>query len=74
LSEIVGDKIPKQSNTENFKLIEIPDINQHPQLPQVGNLFQFNSQQYLAIQHWEEYEQGKKEAERLKAKLCAIKN
>ncbi len=74
LSEIVGDKIPKQNNTENFKLIEIPDIKQYPQLPQVGNLFQLNSQQYLAIQYWEEYEQGKKEAERLKAKLCAIKN
>lgn len=74
LSELVGDKIPNQSNTEKFQLIQIPDINQYPQLPQVGKLFQLNSKQYLAIEFWEEYEQGKKEAERLKANLCAIKN
>lgn len=74
LSEVFGDKIPKQSNTEKFQLVQMPDLNQYPQLPQVGKLFQLNSKQYLAIEFWEEYEQGKKEAERLKANLCAIKN
>jgi hypothetical protein len=44
------------------------------QLPTIGKLFQVNSQQFLGIEFWEQYEQGKKEAERLKANLCAIKN
>ena len=34
-------------------------------------LFQCNGQNYLAIEYWEEYEEGKAEADRLGAKLCA---
>lgn len=73
LNEIIGDKNAGQSNSRNSQLLQIPDLQQYPQLPQVGELFQLNSQQYLAITFWEEYEQGIKEAERLKAKLCTIK-
>jgi len=50
----------------------LPD--QFPKLPKVGKLYQLNNQYFLAIEFWEEYELGKKEAERLKANLCAIKN
>lgn len=71
LSEIVGDNNSKQNNSEKVQLLQIPDLQQ---IPTIGKLFQVNSQQFLAIQNWEEYEQGKKEAERLKAILCAIKN
>ncbi|MCZ2355110.1 MAG: hypothetical protein LC115_00235 [Bacteroidia bacterium] len=71
LSEIVGDKSSQQNNAGKSQFIQMPDLQQ---LPTIGKLFQVNSQQFLAIQNWEEYEQGKKEAERLKANLCAIKN
>lgn len=74
LNELVGNQNLKQNDSGKSQLVQIPDLQQYPQLPQVGKLFQVNSQQYLAIEFWEEYEQGKKEAERLKANLCAVKN
>ena len=49
------------------------EIQKLPQLPQVGKLFTSGGHSYLAIEFWEDYELGKIEAERLKAKLCATK-
>ncbi|HOL00696.1 MAG TPA: hypothetical protein PK860_04010 [Paludibacteraceae bacterium] len=72
LSEVVGDKNVIQSNSIKSQLVQLPD--QFPKLPKVGKLYQLNNQYFLAIEFWEEYELGKKEAERLKANLCAIKN
>jgi hypothetical protein len=40
-------------------------------LPSVGKLYQHNGQDYLAIEYWEDYNEGKNEAQRLKVKLCA---
>lgn len=74
LNELVGNQNLKQNDFGKSQLVQILDLQQYPQLPQVGKLFQVNSQPFLAIEFWEEYEQGKKEAERLKATLCAIKN
>ncbi len=62
----------KDRNTSMSNILAIPKIEQYPQLPCVGQLFQVNSQSYLAIEYWEDYEEGKREAERLKAKLCAM--
>ena len=70
LSEFVANESSKQSSTSG-KQLSVPDL---PQLPKVGKLYQLNSQSYLAIEFWEQYDQGKSEADRLKAKLCAIKN
>jgi len=70
LSEFVSNESSKQSSNTG-KVISAPDLQQ---LPKVGKLYQLNSQPYLAIEFWEQYEQGKTEADRLKAKLCAIKN
>lgn len=70
LSEFVSNESSKQSSN-SVKLLSIPDLQQ---LPKVGKLYQLNSQSYLAIEFWEQYDQGKSEADRLKAKLCAIKN
>jgi phenylalanyl-tRNA synthetase alpha subunit len=71
LNELVGIKNHNQNNFGTQKFVQIPDLQQ---LPVIGKLYQVNSQPYLAIEFWEEYEQGKHEADRLKAKLCAIKN
>jgi hypothetical protein len=46
-------------------------VPQLEQLPSAGELHQHNGQNYLAIEYWEEYDDGKKEALRLNAKLCA---
>lgn len=69
LSEFVTNESSKQSSNSG-KLLSIPDLQQ---LPKVGKLYQLNSQPYLAIEFWEQYDQGKSEADRLKAKLCTIK-
>ena len=66
-----GGKTPTPSG--QVKELAVP---QFPHLPHTGELFQHNGQAYLAITHWEEYDEGKKETERLKAagldiKLCA---
>lgn len=71
LSEVIGDKNSKQNNSKKPQLLQIPDLKQ---LPIIGKLFQVSNQHYLAIQNWEEYEIGKKEAKRLEANLCALKN
>lgn len=71
LNEIVGDKNSKQNNSGKVQFVQMPELQQ---LPTTGKLFQVNSQQFLGIEFWEQYEQGKKEAQRLKANLCAIKN
>ncbi len=70
LSEYVSNESSKQSSNSG-KLLSAPGLQQ---IPKVGKLYQLNSQSYLAIENWEQYEIGKSEAERLKAKLCAIKN
>ena len=49
------------------------DIQNIPQLPQIGKLFSYERNTYLAIEYWEDYNLGKQEAERFDAKLCAIK-
>jgi chromosome segregation ATPase len=46
-------------------------LPQLERLPFVGELYQCHGQSYLAITYWEDYDKGKTEAERLKAKLCA---
>jgi hypothetical protein len=74
LSEIVGGNSSKQNNSEQKLLVQFSDFQNLPQLPTIGKLYQVNSKAFLGIQYWEEHEQGKKEAERLNAKLCAIKN
>ncbi|MCL1994375.1 MAG: hypothetical protein FWG66_15635 [Spirochaetes bacterium] len=40
-------------------------------LPETGELYQQSGQSFLAITNWEDYDNGKKEATRLQAKLCA---
>lgn len=49
------------------------DIQNIPQLPQVGTLYSYERNSFLAIENWEEYDLGKKESERFNAKLCAVK-
>lgn len=62
-----GNKQKNQSGGKSFELQNLP------QLPQVGTLYQAGGKSFLAIEHWEDYEQGKVEANRLKAELCATK-
>ena len=40
-------------------------------LPTAGTLYVEGENRYLAIENWEEVEQARKDAERLKATLCA---
>ncbi|MDR1903713.1 MAG: hypothetical protein LBQ88_15710 [Treponema sp.] len=47
------------------------EVSELPYLPEIGRLYQAGGQDYLAINNWEEFEPGQKEAERLKAILCA---
>lgn len=70
LSEFISNESSKQSSNSG-KLLSVPDLQQ---LPIVGKLYQLNNQSYLAIECWEQFDQAKSEAVRLKAKLCAIKN
>jgi chromosome segregation ATPase len=67
LSGLHGDE--KKQN-QSGQIGELP-VPQFPQLPSLGVLYKQNNQDYLAIQYWEDYDQGKVEADRLKAKLCA---
>ncbi|MEZ4935959.1 MAG: hypothetical protein R2799_00035 [Crocinitomicaceae bacterium] len=69
LDEFVSNQ-PSQQISSNNKYLLVPDM---PQLPIIGKLYELNNQSYLAIEFWEQYHQGKLEADRLKAKLCAIK-
>lgn len=54
-----------QTDISNFTL---------PILPRVGYLFQFKQKLFLAINNWDEYDAGLREAERLGAELCANNN
>jgi hypothetical protein len=58
-------KLSKSRHTRELTVLQLP------QLPSVGYLYKHNGQDYLAIMNWEDYDQGKKEAKRLNAKLCA---
>lgn len=62
-----GNKQKNQSGGKSFELQNLP------QLPQVGKLYQAGGKSFLAIEYWEDYEQGKDEAKRLNAELCATK-
>ena len=42
-------------------------------LPAVGTLYLDGESRYLAISNWEEVNQGRKDAKRLKATLCATR-
>jgi hypothetical protein len=48
--------------------LDVPHLDM---LPSTGKLYTHDGQDYLAIVYWEEYNEGKEEAGRLKAKLCA---
>lgn len=63
-------KDKKQQNSNATKDFEIQNL---PWLPQTGKLFSANGTPYLAIDNWEEYDDGMSEAKRLNAKLCATK-
>lgn len=65
-----SDKNKQNNNNSKAAQLEIKNLQQ---LPQTGKLYSFQNQPYLAIENWEDYENGKKEAERFKAKLCAEK-
>lgn len=45
-----------------------------PILPSVGRLFQVKKKLYLAIDNWDEYYEGREEAKRIEAELCANSN
>ncbi len=70
LSAFEGSNNKKQKNGSSAKPFETQNL---PQLPQVGKLFSVDRNHYLAIEYWEDYELGRKECERLNAKLCATK-
>ncbi len=70
LTAFGSKKDKKHQNSTPAKGLEIQNL---PQLPQTGNLFSANGDSFLAIENWEEYNDGKVEAERFKAKLCVIK-
>jgi hypothetical protein len=60
----------KEGKSKNQKLeFTIPENLLH--LPKVDDLYEQGNQKFLAIEFWEDYEIGKKETERFKAKLCA---
>jgi len=42
-------------------------------LPAAGKLYRDGENRYLAIVNWEEVEQGRTDAKRLKASLCAAR-
>jgi DNA repair exonuclease SbcCD ATPase subunit len=56
------------NRTDSPQALSVPELDQ---LPAKGELYQYQGQAYLAIEYWEDYTDGKKEAGRLKAKLCA---
>lgn len=70
LTAFSSKKDKKQQISNAAKGFEIQNL---PRLPQTGKLFSANGNLYLAIENWEEYDDGMSEAKRLNAKLCAIK-
>jgi hypothetical protein len=57
-----------QSGSGQKTTLHVPSL---PYLPKTGQLYRADGKDYLAIQDWEEFEIGQKEAVRLNAKLCA---
>ena len=70
LNAFSSNKDKRQQNSNATKGFEIQNL---PQLPQTGKLYSANNNTYLAIENWEEYDDGLSEAIRLNAKLCATK-
>jgi len=66
--EVTQEGGKKPSQPEQTGELSVSDF---PHLPSIGDLYKHNGQDYLAITNWEEYDQGKTEAKRLNAKLCA---
>jgi hypothetical protein len=56
------------ATTDLVKDLNIPSLNR---LPAIGELYQNSGNSFLAITQWEEYGEGKEEAARLNAILCA---
>jgi myosin heavy subunit len=71
-SVLAGMKKPSgkaaANRTDSPQTLGVPEL---ARLPAKGELYQHKGQDYLAIEYWEEYNEGKEEAGRLKAKLCA---
>lgn len=67
----------KELNISGFSKIDTKPFNiQFPStlLPKIGILYQNKSRdRFLTIQHWEDFEKGKEEANRLNAILCINK-
>jgi hypothetical protein len=70
INAAIGKKPDKSNSGEKSGPLAVPAL---PRLPRIGTLYQSNSQNYLAIKYWEEFDAGKSEADRLIAKLCAEK-
>lgn len=72
LASLHGKKTLNTSSGSKIKIdfFQVAFPNEEP--PSIGVLYNHESERYLAIQTWEEFEQAKKEAERLKAKLCVM--
>jgi hypothetical protein len=65
-------KLPgKKSNAGSMDSSKDLIVPQLERLPSTGKLYLHNKQGYLTIEYWEEYNEGKNEAQRLKANLCA---
>jgi chromosome segregation ATPase len=56
------------NRTDSLQPLGVPPFDR---LPAKGELYRHEGQDYLAIEYWEDYNEGKKEAGRLEAKLCA---
>lgn len=69
LDDFLGGKTETRKRTNKD---DVPDY--HPKASKTGKLFTYNQKLYLAIDFWEQYEEGKKEAERLNDILCTTKN
>jgi len=61
-----GGKMSNKSGSTN--ILPVPNL-QH--LPVIGEFYNHNGQDYLAINDWDDYDKGKEEVKRLSAKLCA---
>lgn len=75
------DKQKELEDTQNMlkkEIINLNNINNSPLLeeikldliPSVGQLYEYQNKNFLAISYWEEYEEGMKESLRLNANLC----
>jgi len=68
------NQLEKQLN-ENDQLGQSKELTiSLPLLPSKGYLYKKDGKDYLAISDWEDYKEGKDEAKRLDAILCAMEN